>query len=679
MDADKKRLYEALDVGYFVFVEDEFMFNENEEDAKAHVLIDFARMDKGDRRALLCSIPEKTPGKKELQEYADAADSWISKVEWDNVPLDDAERILKEWPDILELYQAVPATLWSGEGQQTFFRYGVGVIIQEIFKPLFLNVIRSSASYLPTRIYKTYTEEIRVLMMQDLQACKDLEKSAALILDNKVGDSRLAEQMVKDLKARDKGACCPIYATIFSTAAKEYAGESCETSELYIGYTPKSEKLDGVHRNIAKAAINLLIQQYKVKYKDAIDKSCDTLSQNPDLVEYLYGMARAEGEPGYELLQQWISFMASHDMEQSDELLKLMRISGSLDAYKGKINWNLNVPKDLVNAAHSENFSPTVNKYYTATAPGDIFEHNGTLYVLVGQDCDYMMGEKRKRNAPFCELVKAELIDPSNLEKLSDDEKYVYINNYVDNAGNTHVLKVNYGTREIICNEILNLCAFNHDGSCKIDCEAVLPIDVSTLIQPYMVEYHGKLVSYFKQVRAIKTQYPEFYNAANELKVAEPLIGVSDFQENGSFLDFGIKRISRLKKTASLYLYKMFLEYRGRIPYTSINLTGYSVTAATLVAAEKTCPLIVHIKLTSDRNKNRGDQKRLTWYVKREELQEAIAEIYGEHFELNAPNDYVELLGKGVTELSSGSSVIVLKKEINENAYEIEMTMKKTT
>ena len=172
---------------------------------------------------------------------------------------------------------------------------------------------------------------------------------------------------------------------------------------------------------------------------------------------------------------------------------------------------------------------------------------------------------------------------------------------------------------------------------------------------------------------------PTVYNAANELKVAEPLIGVSDFQENGSFLDFGIKRISRLKKTASLYLYKMFLEYRGRIPYTSINLTGYSVTAATLVAAEKTCPLIVHIKLTSDRNKNRGDQKRLTWYVKREELQEAIAEIYGEHFELNAPNDYVELLGKGVTELSSGSSVIVLKKEINENAYEIEMTMKKTT
>ena len=79
-------------------------------------------------------------------------------------------------------------------------------------------------------------------------------------------------------------------------------GESCETPELYIGYASKSEKLDGVHRNIVKAAINALIQQYKIKYKAVVNKNCDILAQNPDLVEYLYGMARAEGEPGYELL-----------------------------------------------------------------------------------------------------------------------------------------------------------------------------------------------------------------------------------------------------------------------------------------------------------------------------------------------------------------------------------------
>ena len=36
--------------------------------------------------------------------------------------------------------------------------------------------------------------------MQDLETCKGLGKSAALVLDNKVGDARLAEQMIEDLK-----------------------------------------------------------------------------------------------------------------------------------------------------------------------------------------------------------------------------------------------------------------------------------------------------------------------------------------------------------------------------------------------------------------------------------------------------------------------------------------------
>ena len=35
-----------------------------EDEAKAHVLIDFARMDAEDRMALLNCIPEETPGKK---------------------------------------------------------------------------------------------------------------------------------------------------------------------------------------------------------------------------------------------------------------------------------------------------------------------------------------------------------------------------------------------------------------------------------------------------------------------------------------------------------------------------------------------------------------------------------------------------------------------------------------
>lgn len=677
MDADKKRLYNALDVGFFIFVEDEFMFNEVEDEAKAQVLIDIARMDTDDRSRLLDSIPEETPGKKELQDYADKADSWIFEIDWSKAPLDDAESILEKRPDILALYQAVPETLWKGECQQVFFRYGVGVVIQDIFKPLFLDVIRSLPKYLPTRIYKTYTEEIRVSLMEDFKSCKNLRKSAALVLDNKVGDARLAEQMIRDLKARDKETCCPIFATIFSTATKDFAGESCETPELYVGYAYKLEKLDGVHRNIARAAINLLIQQYKAKYKTVIDKNCNILAQNPDLVEYLYGMARAEGEPGYELLQQWISFMTNHDMEQSDEMLHLMRISGSLEAYKAKINWNLNVPKDLISAAHSENFSSMVNKYCTATAPGDIFEYNGMLYVLVGQDCDYMMGEKRSRNAPLCELVAAELVGQGDIEKLNNDERYVYINNYIGSSGNTCVLKVNYGTRVVVCNEIINLCSFNQEGFCRIDCNTALSESISALLQPYMLNYYSKLVAYFKQVKEVKTRCPDFYKTASELKTAKPLIDISDYQESDNLLDYGIRRISRLKKTASLYLYKMFLEYRGRMPYTTINLTGYSVVTAAIEASGECYPITVHIKLTSSRNKNREEQEKLTWYIKRKEFEETISSIIGEAFTIDTEDEYVELPGKKAINIRRGVFSVILKKQVEDKTYTLKLEWSK--
>lgn len=674
MGADRKRLYSALNVGSFVFVEDEFQFNETEDEAKAHVLIDFARMDERDRQTLLGSIPDGTPGKNELQNYAEA-DCWIFETDWSNVPQDDVEPILKGRPDIMELYQAVPDSLWKGTYQQVFLRYGIGAVIQDVFRPLFREVIRSSPRYLPTRIYKTYVEEIRLLIMQDLETCKNLEKSAVLVLDNKVGDTRLAAQMIEDLKSRDTKMGCPIYATVFSTAAKESPDESCEMSGLYIGYANKSEKIDGVDRNVARAAINLLIQQYKSKYKTVIEKNCDTLAQNPDLVEYLYGMARAEGEPGYELLQQWIAFMASHDMEQSDEMLQLMRISGSLDAYKTRAKWNLNVPKDLVDAAHSENFLSTVNKFCTVTAPGDIFEYDGGLYVLVGQDCDYMMGDKRTRNAPLCELVTAELVAQSDFDKLRDDEKYVYINNYKDSSGNTYVLKINYGTRMVICNEIINLCSFNQDGLCKIDCDAELSEDVSALLQPYMLKYYEKLRAYFVQVKAVKDQFPDFYQIANELKIAKPLIDISSYPEQGNVLDYGIKRISRLKKTASLYLYKMFLEYRGRMPYTTINLTGYSIVTAVIEVPGKHHPITMYIKLTSDRNKNHRERAKLTWYVRRIELQEAINVLIGEHHDLKSESDFIELQGKGATELNCCLSSIILQKEVQDNIYSLKLSV----
>lgn len=77
MDVANKGLYKALNVGMFIFVEDEFMFNDVEDEIKAQVLMDFARMDEADRKLLLELFPNNAEGKKELEEYANRANHWI--------------------------------------------------------------------------------------------------------------------------------------------------------------------------------------------------------------------------------------------------------------------------------------------------------------------------------------------------------------------------------------------------------------------------------------------------------------------------------------------------------------------------------------------------------------------------------------------------------------------------
>lgn len=187
MDVANKGLYKALNVGMFIFVEDEFMFNDVEDEIKAQVLMDFARMNEADRKLLLELFPNNAEGKKELEEYANRANHWILGVDWKSTPRDDVERVLKGHEDLLNSYQAVPETLWMGEYKNLFLRYGVGVPIQNMLNPLFAEVIRASVSYLPTRIYQTYTEEVRKSLMHDLKICKERGKSAILILDNMVG------------------------------------------------------------------------------------------------------------------------------------------------------------------------------------------------------------------------------------------------------------------------------------------------------------------------------------------------------------------------------------------------------------------------------------------------------------------------------------------------------------
>jgi hypothetical protein len=206
--------------------------------------------------------------------------------------------------------------------------------------------------------------------------------------------------------------------------------------------------------------------------------------------------------------------------------------------------------------------------------PGDVFcNSNGNIYILVGQECDYMMAEKRKRNNLICELVKAETINIESIKKMENDLKHIYINNF-EHENNIYCLKIDYTSRYMIDNEIINLCSFNKTGECKIDLIENLTTEPIELMQYFLIDYHKKLKGYYKSlgeiltVKGINDFFDDFYKKSK-------LINIKDYKTNGNEISFDLKRLGRLNEWFMLYLNKLFSEYRSRHPYNSLNLSKY--------------------------------------------------------------------------------------------------------
>ena len=211
------------------------------------------------------------------------------------------------------------------------------------------------------------------------------------------------------------------------------------------------------------------------------------------------------------------------------------------------------------------------------------------------------------------------------------------------------------------------------DGECKVNYDKSLAEEAASLMQPYMVAYYDKLTKYFKQVKEIREAHPDFFSSVSDLKTVKPLIDISEYEEDGSVLDYKIKRVSRLKKTPALYLYKMFLEYRGRMPYISINLTGYSMVSTTVRYSKKEYMTTVYVKLTNSRKYNMGNQARLAWYVKKDDLQSAIKELVDSKITLKYSDTYIKLDKADKIPISCKKGTIFLKKAVKQDVYTIEI------
>lgn len=87
-----------------------------------------------------------------------------------------------------------------------------------------------------------------------------------------------------------------------------------------------------------------------------------------------------------------------------------------------------------------------------------------------------------------------------------------------------------------------------------------------------MVEYYKKLQSFFSSVKTLKTCANEAFETVVAYEYAPRLLSLNEFDEVSEEVVFDLKRVCRLTHEYVFYLYKLYLEYRGRQPFQTINL-----------------------------------------------------------------------------------------------------------
>ena len=162
MEEEIKRLYDVLNPGIFIFVEDDVEFD----GTKGRVMMDYSRMNSDDRQELLNYLPD-SPEKVALVNYTDKLSSWINSVDWSHTASDDIEYSIKAFPEANALYEMIDSSLWEGEISQLFLRYGVGANVPELFSQFLSITARNNANaiYAPIRMYQHYIELILLSWM----------------------------------------------------------------------------------------------------------------------------------------------------------------------------------------------------------------------------------------------------------------------------------------------------------------------------------------------------------------------------------------------------------------------------------------------------------------------------------------------------------------------------------
>lgn len=629
-----KELFSAIDCQRLIIIEDEC---KQEAYTKNRVLYDIARMNLGDRQSLMEEINSISPElNKSLCSFLVLFDKQFNEIEnWNEIiPYGDIlsspsitnDKSLKA--EFTKLFDCIDDKQLKDNAYTIGAKFGICVIPPPCFNTLYQEYIAQENRLQSIRIYTNFLSSTQTLFEKDLD-CANNKQSIVCIIDDYLTDGPRSQEIINVIEKR----CQPNRKNIIGSIFSSKTPSDIISEAVYFEYISKEE--GNLEAGIARSAYNYFISELKAETIKGLERAFTDAVKNKSIAFFLSQQAYSEGTSEYQIINEWIKLLSISSRKNSESIKRLIclsRVINSLDDTEELPDPELQKLNTL------EAFDYSINEFYLPIAPGDIFKNSkNEWYVLIGQDCDMARRPKKNPRIAVAEFLRITLRSQSQYGKWSNDSSKAFIYNFRTSLLDINeILQIDYTQRCFVPNEVVNLCSFNENGQCCISLSQNLNVEQTKIIPDYMISYYKQLQFYFSTIKSLQQKAKEDFQNVINYSCEDYLILPTDYQENDNTISFNLKRICRLSHNYVFYLYKLYLEYRGRQPFQRINL---------MRQAELSLPVTINgnhsqnftLSFICISNPQRKQIKDCCWIVSKTSLNQINTSLNEEH--INYPSE----------------------------------------
>lgn len=622
--------YKIMKIGKVINIEDDLKFDSS---VKA-IVYDYLHLNDSCRKQVERALNDSEIAGILRQLY----DAMPLQYSWVNTPDRNAEMLLKSddiFKEALTFFETLVKKGISETDKKVFRKYGVGIKKDTAVLPELLIPERNSGR-VPLRIIEDWNADDIRFFDEEISKSIETNERFICIIDDQLHNEKCGEKIIEHIKemmetVSDVGTYIVLSSNGNSNLAKF-------DEKIYIDYVQKDSDKKALFKTamnaIARSNYHMLLRILLKKKHESLECVCHEAFNNKDTAIYLANMANDEGVTGYSVIDDWINLCDKYYFEKTfgDDIKTMTSLSWILSmtkdmSFETKRNW-----EDITQLQDFEQFDYSVNDRLMSIQPGDVFEitksGENRYYVLIGQPCDMMLRHKRGgayRKKDECILLPAVLDSDQYVPKTmhTASEGKVVVNN-LRICEKRYSLHIDTQDEELIDDMILDLCSYNTQGRASVNLRKELSTYEKSLISDPMAERFLQIVSFFSSYvenvgtsEIIKTIIEKFAPAEKSR-----IVPIYDFERREQEISFEVERICRIKKYATL-LNQLHSEYETRLGFDTMNVDCVECSVGKVCIQTLENPKTienVYFQLTTDRNKNREDRRKLRWFIKKASL-----------------------------------------------------------